>query len=203
MPVSMPALFRPFTRRLNTRLLSGVFSALCLTAVVANAEPAEKSAVKVSAETFSCIQDMKHIRNIFVGNVAGNLEASLKVAEENNGGAYPVGTVLQLIPQEAMVKREKGFSPKSNDWEFFVMDVTKGGAKIIQRGIDGIVNFEGKDCLSCHAQAQPKWDMVCETGHGCTPLPFPQAMITAIQKTDPQCPVMDLSREEIQMLQYL
>jgi hypothetical protein len=35
--------------------------------------------------------------------------------------------VLQLIPNEVMVKQQKGFSPATNDWEFFALDTDKNG----------------------------------------------------------------------------
>ena len=42
---------------------------------------------------------------------------------------YPVGTVLQLIPTEAMVKRHKGYSPSTDDWEFFALKVSPQGTR--------------------------------------------------------------------------
>ena len=33
------------------------------------------------------------------------------------------GSVLQLMPNEVMVKHEKGFNPATRDWEFFYIDV--------------------------------------------------------------------------------
>ena len=44
-----------------------------------------------------------------------------------------------------MIKREKGFSPKSNDWEFFV--VSGGGEKVVDREKAG-------SCSKCHTQAK-------------------------------------------------
>lgn len=45
----------------------------------------------------------------------------------------------------AMVKREKGFSRKSGDWEFFVLD--GASLKMQKRETKG-------DCAKCHIQAQ-------------------------------------------------
>ena len=43
--------------------------------------------------------------------------------------------------------------------------------KIRVRGATEVVNQFGGNCLSCHAQAEAKWDMICEQGHGCAPIP--------------------------------
>jgi methylmalonyl-CoA mutase len=48
---------------------------------------------------------------------------------------YPPGTVIQLVPQEAMVKRESGFAPEANDWEFFFLNVDAEGTEIAARGV--------------------------------------------------------------------
>ena len=45
-----------------------------------------------------------------------------------------------------MIKLEKGFSPKTNDWEFFILDGP--GKKIKERQTAG-------SCLKCHAEAKP------------------------------------------------
>jgi hypothetical protein len=78
----------------------------------------------IDAKSFRCITDMTHVRQFYVDNVLGNLEATLKVANSATGGTYPPGTLIQLIPTEAMVKREKGFNPVTHDWEFFELDVS-------------------------------------------------------------------------------
>ncbi|MCW5207016.1 hypothetical protein VU08_08860, partial [Desulfobulbus sp. F5] len=52
------------------------------------------------------------------------------------------------------------------------------------------------NCLSCHAQAAPKWDMICEDGHGCMPIPITEDMQIALQKTDPRCPSVPLTDED-------
>ena len=49
------------------------------------------------------------------------------MANDPNGGTYPVGTLIQLIPQEAMIKRHKGFNAKTSDWEFFFLTTDATG----------------------------------------------------------------------------
>jgi hypothetical protein len=143
--------------------------------------------VVVEADDFKALADMTPVREFFVDNVAGDLDATLAVANDPEGGVYPVGTVIQLIPQEAMAKRAPGFDPDSNDWEFFTLDVTPAGTTILTRGGSEVVNrFSGSSCSSCHGAAEPQFDFVCEDDHGCEPLPIGDDVITAIQQSDPR-----------------
>ncbi|HEY6697333.1 MAG TPA: hypothetical protein VIZ67_03845 [Acidimicrobiales bacterium] len=143
--------------------------------------------VVVDAGDFKPLAEMTRVRGFFVDNVAGDLEGTLAVANDPEGGAYPVGTVIQLIPQEAMVKRAPGFDPDSNDWEFFTLDVTGAGTTIVTRGGSEVVNrFNGTSCAGCHSAAEPQFDFVCEDDHGCAPLPVGNDVITAIQNADPR-----------------
>jgi len=109
------------------------------------------------------------------------------VAESPDGGVYPVGTVIQLIPSEAMVKRADGWSPQTGDWEFFSLSVSANGTVIEDRGATETVNQFGGNCLDCHALAEPQWDFVCEQDHGCDPIPIPEATIDMLQEGDPRC----------------
>jgi len=143
--------------------------------------------VVVDADDFKPLPDLTAVRGFFVDNVAGDLEGSLAVANDSEGGTYPVGTVIQLIPQEAMVKRAPGFDPDSNDWEFFTLDVTAAGTTIVTRGGSEVINrFSGTSCAGCHSAAEPQFDFVCEDDHGCAPLPVGDDVITAIQNADPR-----------------
>ena len=143
--------------------------------------------VVVDAADFKPLADMTRVRGFFVDNVAGDLDGTLAVANDVDGGTYPVGTVIQLIPQEAMVKRAPGFDPDSNDWEFFTLDVTATGTTIVTHGGSEVVNrFSGTSCAGCHSAAEPQFDFVCEDDHGCAPLPVGDDVITAIQNADPR-----------------
>lgn len=148
---------------------------------------AEVVDVEVEADDFKPLADMTPVREFFVDNVAGDLDATLEVANDPDGGAYPVGTVIQLIPTEAMVKRAPGFDAASNDWEFFTLDVSPEGTAIVDRGGSDIVSpFSGARCVSCHSQTEPRFDFVCEDDHGCDPLPFGDDVIVGIQRGDPR-----------------
>jgi hypothetical protein len=143
--------------------------------------------VEVEAGDFTALADMTPVRGFFVDNLLGRADEAVAVAEDPDGGVYPVGTVIQLIPQEAMVKRAEGFSPETDDWEFFTLDATSAGTTIVSRGGAEVVNrFSGTSCSGCHSAAEPRFDMVCEDTHGCAPLGVPDDVITTIQQSDPR-----------------
>src|ERR1051326_5347479 len=90
--------------------------------------------IHATAADFRNLQTMTHVRGFFVANPLGHLRQALKVANSKHGGIYPVGTIIQLVPQEAMVKRRKGFDPATHDWEFFTLAVSPQGTQILTRG---------------------------------------------------------------------
>jgi hypothetical protein len=158
----------------------------------------------ITDASFSCIRDLKPVRGYYVGNLLGDIDATLAVAMTGEGGDYPAGSVVQLVPGEAMVKHPPGFSTATKDWEFFELDTTASGTKIRVRGTTEAVNQFGGNCLSCHAQAEAKWDMICEQGHGCAPIPVTPVMARAIQNTDPRCAKIDnLPADQVEALKQL
>jgi hypothetical protein len=170
-------------------------------AAVASA-PAIKS-VSITEASFGCIRRLEPVRGFYVGNLMGDLDGTLKAARSEAGAVYPVGSVVQLVPTEAMVKREAGYNPATKDWEFFELAVSPTATKINVRGATEVVNRFGGNCLTCHAQAQPQWDMVCEQTHGCAPIPVTPVMAKAIQNTDPRCEKIDLPPEQAEALRQL
>jgi hypothetical protein len=142
--------------------------------------------VQVTPKSFRALKTMTPVRGFFVDNLIGDLDATLAVARSKDGGEYPPGTVLQLVPQEAMVKHRQGFNPTTNDWEFFFLDVSAGGTKIVTRGVEEVVNRFGGNCMACHSAADDKFDFVCEDDHGCAPLPIGDDIIRAVQNADPR-----------------
>jgi hypothetical protein len=128
-------------------------------------------------------------------NTLGHTAEMLTVAMSGSGGTFPVGTVIQLNPAEAMVKRRRGFDATSADWEFFTLtDSDAGTTTINTRGGGSSVSNARGTCLSCHAMAAPQFDMVCgddpdggaTTAHGCNPLPVPNSKLATL--LDPRCP---------------
>jgi hypothetical protein len=150
-------------------------------------KPARTAAdIDMKASDFRNLQTMTKVRGFYVDNRLGHLKTALRIARANKGGVYPVGTILQLVPQEAMVKRRTGFNPATRDWEFFSLKTTAQGTEILTRGTTNVVNRFGGNCASCHIAAQPKFDLVCEHSHGCAPLPVGDDVIAAIQHADPR-----------------
>lgn len=143
--------------------------------------------VDVTEASFRCMRQMAQVRHFYVDNLLGNVMDTVKVANAPKGATYPVGSVVQLVPTEVMVKREAGFSPATGDWEFFMLTVDEQGSHIAKRGTVDVVNRFGKNCLSCHAPARESFDFVCESDHGCEPIPIDHKMTGALQRSDPRC----------------
>jgi hypothetical protein len=157
----------------------------------------------VSIEAFG-MTNMTHVRHFYVDNLNGNLKETVRVAQSNVGEPYPVGSVLQLVPTEVMVKREKGFNPVTKDGEFFELDVSNSGSTIRTRGFVEVVNRFGDNCFACHVRARPEFDLVCDITHGCDPIPVTRAMSGALQRTDPRCePKTPTSDEDVAALAQL
>jgi hypothetical protein len=150
-----------------------------------------------SAETFDCLKNAEwtQVGLSLYKNVLGHTAEMLDVANSPDGGVFPEGTVIQLIPTEASVKRAAGFSTASHDWEFFSLSVSSTGTTILKRGgTAAVVNQFGASCLNCHGMAAPQWDLVCAdrdggTTHGCQPLPaiVTPSLIDALRSGDARC----------------
>lgn len=143
--------------------------------------------VEVTDASFRCMRQMAQVRHFYVDNLLGNVMDTVKVANAPKGAVYPAGSVVQLVPTEAMVKREAGFSPATGDWEFFELEVSEQGSRIGKRGFADVNNRFGKNCFSCHAPAREHFDFVCESDHGCEPIPIDHQMTGALQRSDPRC----------------
>ncbi len=196
---------------LAASLLITVFCQSCSKSEPQNASEQEEAATKatpipsenITAASFGCISDLTPVDRFFVGNLNGNLEATVAVAKSKTGGVYPAGSVVQLVPGEVMVKRVAGYNAKTKDWEFFELDASKTGTSIRKRGADGVVNRFGGNCLECHEKAKPQWDLICQQDHGCDPIPLTTEMIRGLQKTDPRCEATPLTTEEGEALKAL
>jgi hypothetical protein len=160
------------------------------------------TAQEIDAKSFRCVRQMTPVRQFYVDNLRGKLDATLSAANSRTGAVYPAGSVIQLIPGEAMVKRDKGFNDATHDWEFFELGVSKDGTQVRKRGTVDTANSLGT-CLGCHAQAAEQWDLVCETSHGCAPLSVTRAMIGALQRTDPRCNNAPISAEDAEALKEM
>lgn len=92
--------------------------------------------ITVSEQRFGCILDWPKVRNTrFKHEDPAKLKEAMRIFRESEPDKeYPVGTILQLVPFEAMVKHPREKFPKSNGWEFFALEVSKAGTKIRDRG---------------------------------------------------------------------
>jgi len=149
--------------------------------------PDPSKQIPVTGNTFVCLEKMRAVRGFFVGNLMDKLDETVAAAMQPAGAPYPPGSIVQLIPDEAMIKHQKGWSTVTNDWEFFALDVSKEGTKIKARGTTQVKNKFGGNCFECHRKAKPQWDFICEEGHGCDSLPIPDFLIRRAQRNDPRC----------------
>jgi hypothetical protein len=181
------------------KMFVGIAVLLVGPAMAASPSP---GSLTINDQSFKCITQMTHVRHFYVDNLAGNLKGTVKVAEAATGD-YPVGSVLQLVPTEVMVKREKGFNAGTRDWEFFELNVSPDVSTIRTRGIQDVNNRFGGNCFNCHVKAHPEYDLVCDVNHGCDPIPITRAMSAALQHTDPRCKNPPVSAEDAAALAQL
>lgn len=188
-------------RRVGAAVVSVAVSLLLCTHAMDSSGDEPK--VKVTDQSFKCITEMTKVRHFFVDNLVGNLGATVAVATAGTGN-YPEGSVVQLMPNEVMIKQQKGYSPATRDWEFFWIDVDKNGSKIFTRGFAEVNNRFGLNCFTCHVKAREEFDFICETEHGCDPIPVTKGMFGALQRTDPRCKGSDqVSAEDTEALRQL
>ena len=164
------------------RLLTGLLLFLCLAAALSADD------VVITEKSFGCVLDLPKVRNTRIQHPdpAKLKEATRILRDSVPNTDYPTGTILQLIPTEAMVKHDRAAFPKTNGWEFFALKVTPEGTTILDRG-DKVLNTSlKKPCLDCHSPAA-KFDFVCEKGHGCAPFPVTDEQFAAMQSADPRC----------------
>jgi hypothetical protein len=109
---------------------------------------------------FECISKWEKVSGFHITNKAGKTAEAVAVAKSATGGVYPVGTIIQHLPTEAMVKRKAGFSAAAKDWEFFKLTITGTTTAIAERGTTAIQTM-GQACASCHMKAPSEYDFVC------------------------------------------
>ena len=142
----------------------------------------------VTEKSFGCLLDLPKVRNTRIQNPdPEKLKEAIRIFQDSvPNKEYPKGTILQLIPAEAMVKHDRAAFPNSNGWEFFALKLSADGTTIVDRGDKTLNTTLKKPCLDCHSPGA-KFDFVCEKGHGCAPVPLSDQQIAALQAADPRC----------------
>ena len=127
------------------------------------------------------------MRRFRITNALGHLDETLAVARRDIAPPYPPGTIIQLIPGEALVKRGGRFDPENGNWEYLVINPNSGRTRITARGTDEVINI-GVPCVTCHFAARAA-DFICEGANGCPPRgPLSVEVIDFLQENDPRCP---------------
>ena len=142
----------------------------------------------ITEKSFVCVMDLPKVRNTRIQNPdSEKLKEATRIFRDSVPNTdYPTGTILQLVPTEAMVKHDRASFPNSNGWEFFALKVSADGTTIVDRG-DKVLNASlKKPCLDCHSPGA-KFDFVCEKNHGCASIPVTDQQIAAMQAADPRC----------------
>ena len=71
------------------------------------------------ASDFQCLTDWDKVRHFRITNRLGHLDEALAVAHGEQSVPYPIGTIIQLVPAEAMVKRGSSFRPRERQLGVF------------------------------------------------------------------------------------
>lgn len=179
------------TRRLSLAwslvLLFGATALGACAEMNAPVDPPPRSLELTGDDLDLCMNDWPRVGRYRITNLRGDVDASVAVAESPSGGVFPPGTLIQLFPGEAMLKRDEGFDATTNDWEFFALSTSLSGTTITARGAADTINMFGGSCFDCHSLAEPQWDFVCGEDHGCDPLGVGDEFIALLQNNDPRC----------------
>src|SRR6266851_1139752 len=81
--------------------------------------------ITVTDKSFGCIRDGTKVRNTYIRNAdPQRLAEAVRILRDRVANTeYPVGTFLQLVPGEAMVKHPKATLPETNGWEVFSLEL--------------------------------------------------------------------------------
>src|SRR5437762_13352957 len=81
--------------------------------------------ITVTDQSFGCLRDATKVRNTYIRNAdPKRLAEAVRILRDRVADTeYPVGTFLQLVPGEAMVKHPRAKFPETNGWEFFSLEL--------------------------------------------------------------------------------
>jgi hypothetical protein len=146
----------------------------------------------LKAKDFRCILDgvKAEGKNFYIFNRSKRkLARAVKMSEtgELPKRGYPLGTILQIFPAEAMVKRHRRYNPEGNGWEFVKLSITPDGqTQVVATGRAEVANALGS-CQGCHARLASAHDLVCEFVVGTSGLGLTPEQVARIQAADPRC----------------
>jgi hypothetical protein len=175
------------------RYVLAVAVALAL-AIALPGAPLARPVPALKAEDFRCLLDGKKPkgRNFFVFHRnKAKLHRAVRMSRTGKlpKRGYPVGTILQVLPFEAMVKRPRGFNPDGNDWEWVRLNVSRDGTTEIAATGKGEVRNVIGSCEGCHKQIDQRspHDLVCGFVIGAAGLGLTDEQLAAIQASDSRC----------------
>src|SRR5260370_16309085 len=90
----------------------------------------------ITEKSFGCLLDLPKVRNTRIQNPdPEKLREAIRIFRDSvPDKEYPTGTILQLIPTEAMLKHDRAAFPNTHGWEFFALKVSPDGTTIQDRG---------------------------------------------------------------------
>jgi len=157
------------------------------------AAPAPARQFIAKAETFQCLLDGtkapgKHFY-VFHRHKAALRRALHKIETGKMGKGLPVGTVLQLVPFEAMVKRGGKFNREGHGWEYFSLNPQADGTtEIVLRGQSDVLSaFTHSSCQTCHENHAAQHDAICEFVQGTEGIGLTDDLLAVLQNGDPRC----------------
>jgi hypothetical protein len=155
--------------------------------------PAPARQFVAKPETFQCLLDGtkasgKHFY-VFHRNKTALRRALHKIETGKMGKGLPVGTVLQLVPFEAMVKRGGQFNREGHGWEYFSLNPKADGTtEIVLRGQTEVLSaFTHTSCQNCHENLAAHRDAICEFVQGPAGIGLTDDLLAVIQNGDPRC----------------
>ena len=153
-------------------------------------EPISAEDIVAIDTDFECLNNWPQVGRVSITNLAGATEEALELLSNPQIGLqFPIGTIIQEIPEEAMVKRAPGYNPSHNDWEFFALKIENDGSTIIQQRGPNSANLGGT-CAGCHVLAKD-FDLLCGSSgeRGCVDLDFiiTDETVVQLRNEDPRC----------------
>ena len=109
-----------FTRQISIWVCTGTLLAAWLSFSLLSSAAAQD--ITVSEQSFGCILDWPKVRNTrFKHEDPAKLKEAMRIFRDSEPDKeYPVGTILQLVPFEAMVKHPREKFPKRTDGSFLL-----------------------------------------------------------------------------------